>query len=78
MIYCPDYPNSLELRLSVRAEHLVAAKADLASGAQSAYVLDGPELHIWAYTEQQLWDPRSSLGQERHSAILRPRPGLRI
>lgn len=30
--YCPDYPNSLERRLSVRAQHLVAAKADLAKG----------------------------------------------
>lgn len=37
LCYCPDYPNSLQKRLSVRPEHLVAAKADLESGLQSTY-----------------------------------------
>lgn len=35
LCYCPDYPNSLDRRLAVRAEHLVAAKSDLESGVQS-------------------------------------------
>lgn len=45
LCYCPDYPNSLDRRLSVRPEHLVAAKADLESGLQSeldcgGYIVD--------------------------------------
>ncbi|RSH85295.1 hypothetical protein EHS25_005102 [Saitozyma podzolica] len=36
LCYCPDYPDSLEKRFSVRPQHLVAAKADLDSGVQSA------------------------------------------
>ncbi|GFZ48085.1 hypothetical protein JCM24511_05833 [Saitozyma sp. JCM 24511] len=34
LCYCPDYPESLEKRFSVRPQHLVAAKADLDSGVQ--------------------------------------------
>jgi uncharacterized protein YciI len=37
LCYCPDYPNSLEKRFSVRPEHLVAAKADLDAGVQSEF-----------------------------------------
>jgi hypothetical protein len=37
LCYCPDYPDSLEKRFSVRPQHLVAAKADLDSGVQSAF-----------------------------------------
>ena len=34
LCYCPDYPDSLQKRLAVRAEHLSGAQADKDAGLQ--------------------------------------------